>query len=55
MDEIVLVDEVDILFTEEFYGNTYCPTTKIKNKRIKPLTDLIWNYRNKSITLYQIK
>ena len=39
---ILLIDEVDVFFSEEFYGNIYTPAAVIKHDSIEKITDLIW-------------
>ena len=40
---ILLIDEVDVFFNKDFYGNTYTPGAVLKDATIRQLTDLIWN------------
>jgi hypothetical protein len=42
---VLLIDEVDVFFSKEFYGNTYNPQAQIKHKAISALTDYIWQQR----------
>ena len=42
--KILLIDEVDVFFNPDFYGNVYNPAARLNHSSIKPLTDFIWNY-----------
>ncbi|CAL6025644.1 Conserved_hypothetical protein [Hexamita inflata] len=49
-ERILLIDEVDVFFSKEFYGNIYKPMTQVSNNQIKTLIDYIWqNRKNKSM------
>lgn len=52
---ILLIDEVDVFFDSDFYGNIYSPTTVIKHAHIRALTDYIWQNKTKNLTLKTIK
>ncbi len=43
--QVLLIDEVDVFFSCEFYGNTYNPQVKIQNEAISALTYYIWQQR----------
>ena len=45
--KILLIDEVDVFFSKEFYGNVYTPSTIIRDPTIAALTNLIWQSRSK--------
>ena len=36
---VLLIDEVDVFFSEDFYGKTYNPTTLLKNEATKSIMD----------------
>jgi hypothetical protein len=56
---ILLIDEVDVFFKEDFYGECYTPLADIgvdELPLIEPLTDWIWaNRANASMTLATVK
>jgi hypothetical protein len=39
---IFLIDEADVFFNEEFYGQCYQPAIKLKDPAIRQLLTLIW-------------
>jgi hypothetical protein len=39
---ILLIDEADVFFEEEFYGQCYQPAIKLKDPSISQLLTLIW-------------
>jgi hypothetical protein len=39
---VLLIDEVDVFFSKEFYGKVYVPQAQIKSPEITKLLDLIW-------------
>lgn len=41
--EILLIDEVDVFFSKNFYGEVYRPNAQLKDPLINILTDFIWN------------
>jgi len=44
---ILLIDEVDVFFSKDFFGNIYSPSIKLKDPSISKLLDKLWNYRDK--------
>jgi hypothetical protein len=38
-----LIDEVDVFFSEHFYGKTFNPVTKFKDEKISKILKLIWD------------
>ena len=42
---ILLIDEVDVFFNREYYGNSYNIATSLKDETISNLIDYIWNNR----------
>ena len=44
--QILLIDEVDVFFSESFFGNTYMPQAQLKGPEVIALTDYIWENRN---------
>ncbi|CAF3745049.1 unnamed protein product, partial [Rotaria sp. Silwood1] len=41
--KVLLIDEVDVFLSDEFYGGMYTPTVYLKNPSIKTLLDSIWH------------
>jgi len=41
----LLVDEVDVFFSKEFFGQYYTPSTSIKHKCIQELATYVWQNR----------
>ncbi|CAF3671837.1 unnamed protein product [Rotaria socialis] len=40
--KVLLIDEVDVFLSDQFYGGTYTPAVYLKNPSIKALLDSIW-------------
>jgi hypothetical protein len=53
----LLIDEVDVFFSDKFYGKTYNPLTILKNADIRNVIEQIWANRqcNKQGILNEIK
>ncbi|CAL6013736.1 Helicase-related_protein [Hexamita inflata] len=45
-DQILMIDEVDVFFSEDFYGSSYNPVTSIQNQEIINFFDYVWANRN---------
>jgi hypothetical protein len=43
--KLLLVDEVDVFFTKDFYGNSYTPLARLKDPLIANLMKYIWKMR----------
>jgi len=57
-EEILLVDEVDVFFGHEFYGQTYNQVVKIREPEISKILQHIWSihkFGNKKLRLTDIK
>ena len=52
---ILLIDEVDVFFSREFYGNIYTPSVSLQDPSITSLVNRIWTQRKSKLTLAQIK
>eukprot|EP01083_Nonionella_stella_P229397 812004_1 len=57
---VLLIDEVDVFFNKQFYGQFYTPGAVLKHECIKGITDYIWNHYTKNgnqsiLTLSAIK
>jgi len=53
--KILLVDEVDVFFNEDFYGNIYTPLARLKDPNVNKLTDYIWRNRNSRLNIKNIE
>jgi len=53
--KILLIDEVDVFFSREFYGNIYTPSISLQDPTITYLVNHIWTQRKSKLTLSQIK
>lgn len=38
----MVIDEVDIFFDEEFFGNAYAPTLKLNGPIVRKFIKLVW-------------
>jgi len=43
--QVLLIDEVDVFFSDSFFGNVYIPTAEIKHDAVSTLCDYIWEER----------
>jgi hypothetical protein len=43
---ILLIDEVDVFFSKDFYGNSYNPVLLLNDESISSLVDKIWEQRS---------
>jgi len=46
---LLLIDEVDVFFSNSFYGQIYIPQAQIMHENISALTDYIWTRRQQKI------
>ncbi|CAF1389902.1 unnamed protein product [Rotaria sordida] len=53
--KILLIDEVDVFFSRDFYGNVYTPATSLKDPTITSLVNYIWTQRKSKLNLKKIK
>lgn len=53
--KILLIDEVDVFFDKNFYGNCYNPMAIIQDPTITALINLIWAKRESNITIKSIE
>lgn len=53
--KILLIDEVDVFFSREFYGNIYTPSISLRDPSITSLVNLIWTQRKSKLTLTEIR
>jgi hypothetical protein len=53
---VILIDEVDVFFSKDFYNKVYVPVAQIKHEKVSKLLDFMWqNKDDKSFTLKKIK
>jgi hypothetical protein len=54
--KILLVDEVDVFFSKDFYGNLYRPLARVQDPMVSDLISYVWENRNdvRSISLKQL-
>ncbi|CAF3383520.1 unnamed protein product [Rotaria socialis] len=52
--KILLIDEVDVFFSRDFYGNIYTPAATLKDPTITSLVNYIWTQRNSKLNLNKI-
>eukprot|EP01041_Mallomonas_annulata_P009370 gene9370-19434_t len=52
---ILLIDEVDVFFSKDFFGATYNPIATFKSEETVSILTYIFTYRMNSLTLDQIK
>jgi len=52
---ILLIDEVDVFFSKDFYGKLYTPAASIRDPTITKLIDLIWSNKDSNNHLVQVK
>ncbi|CAF3762063.1 unnamed protein product, partial [Rotaria sp. Silwood1] len=53
--KILLIDEVDVFFSRNFYGNVYTPSTSLRDPTITALVNHIWAQRKCKLTLNKVK
>ncbi|CAF4470583.1 unnamed protein product [Rotaria sp. Silwood2] len=53
--KILLIDEVDVFFSRDFYGNVYTPAASLKEPTITSLVNYIWTQRKSKLNLNKIK
>ena len=55
--KILLIDEVDVFFSKDFYGNDYKPCLNLSDPTISNLIDYIWSKRHdsKNISLNSVE
>ena len=42
---VILIDEVDVFFSKEFFNKMYAPVAIIKDPKVSNLLDYVWNNR----------
>ncbi|CAM2727660.1 unnamed protein product [Rotaria socialis] len=53
--KILLIDEVDVFFSRDFYGNVYTPSASLKDTTVKSLVSFIWTQRKSGLNLSKIQ
>ena len=53
--KVLLIDEVDVFFSDGFFGSTYTAYASIKGKEVEALTDYIWEHRKEVLMIRAIK
>jgi GTP-binding protein EngB required for normal cell division len=49
--KILLIDEVDVFFNKDFYGNIYRPLVKLVDPSVTALIHYIWSIKDRSLDL----
>ncbi|CAF2749575.1 unnamed protein product [Rotaria sp. Silwood2] len=52
--KILLIDDVDVFFSREFYGNVYTPSASLQDPTITSLINLIWTQRKSKLKLNRV-
>ena len=52
---MLLVDEVDVFFSKDFYGNIYTPLARLKDPTIARLAEHIWTNRKNNLSFKRIE
>jgi len=52
---ILLIDEVDVFFSKDFYGQLYTPSASVYDNSINELMQYIWDSRMNNLTLNYVK
>ncbi len=47
--KILLIDEVDVFFSRDFYGSVYTPSASLKDSTITNLVQYIWKQRKNGL------
>ncbi|KAL4489804.1 hypothetical protein ABPG72_022444 [Tetrahymena utriculariae] len=53
--KILLIDEVDVFFSQDFYGKLYNPIARIQDQCIIDLAEFIWKKRNNHLPLKTVQ
>ncbi|CAF1185261.1 unnamed protein product [Adineta steineri] len=54
-DKILLIDEVDVFFSQDFYGNLYTPSASLRDPTITSLINYVWTEKNSNLNINKIK
>ncbi|EAR87661.2 helicase carboxy-terminal domain protein (macronuclear) [Tetrahymena thermophila SB210] len=52
---ILIIDEVDVFFTKDFYGSMYNPVARLQDENIVKLAEFIWQSRKQHLFLEKIQ
>jgi hypothetical protein len=39
---VLIIDEADVFFSENFYGQLYCPSISLDGEEVRALIEAIW-------------
>ncbi len=53
--QVLLIDEVDVFFSDDFFGKVYQPQAQIKGPEISELTDYMWENRDRAMTIQEVE
>lgn len=53
--KVLLIDEADVFFNQDFYGNLYSPSAKLQSKEIFDLANHIWQQRDSVLSIHGLK
>jgi len=53
--EVLLIDEVDVFFKQDFYGSMYTPSCAFRDPVVTALANYVWEKRGTGLTLKQLK
>ena len=53
--KILFIDEVDVFFSRDFYGNVYTPSASVKDSTIGSIVNLIWTGRKSNLRLRKVQ
>ena len=54
--KVLLIDEVDVFFSDDFFGKIYQPQAQIKGAAISKLTDYMWRNRDdRAMTIQEVE
>ncbi len=45
--KILMIDEVDVFFSKEFFGQAYVPLAEIRHPAVSQMLDFIWEEKSK--------
>lgn len=54
-ERILLIDEIDVFFSKEFFGNTYTSQASLKDPTITALIEHIWSLRKYELSVSMVK
>ncbi|CAF3928319.1 unnamed protein product [Rotaria sordida] len=53
--KILLIDEVNVFFSQDFYGNVYASSASLRDPTITLLVNFIWKARKSKLNLNKVK